>query len=128
MLIMVKQREYTLEVDEFNNPGVLEGDDAIRVLITRLLVLEPGSDPLHPDMGVGIKNYRFNSGSNSLNELEKVISNQLSKYLPNFSNSQISLSLSPEHILNINITIGDTTYSWNSSVNDTDSSLSDLTK
>lgn len=123
---MVKQREYTLEVDEFNNPGIVEGSDAIRLLITRLLVLEPGSDPLHPDMGVGIKNYRFNSSDSSLNELYKIITSQLEKYLPQFSNSQIDLSISPEHILNINITIGDVTYSWNSSIDNSDNYLSDL--
>lgn len=112
----VKQREYLLTVDEFSNPQVVEGKSAIALLLSRLIVLEPGSDPLHPDMGIGIKNYRFNNNKDALNELKNVIINQIDKFLPTFQGSDITLGLTEDKILNINITVGDTTYIYSSEV------------
>ena len=42
-------KEYLLTTDEFRNPKVLEGAKAIGILLVRLLLMEPGTNPLHPD-------------------------------------------------------------------------------
>ena len=52
---MIKEREYCMSVDNFKRPLVYKNQQAIAVLLTRLILLNPGSDPLHPDMGVEIK-------------------------------------------------------------------------
>ena len=123
----VKQREYLLTIDQFNNPAIVEGKEAISILLSRILILEPGSDPLHPDMGVGIKNYRFNSKKDNFSQLEKIIKNQLDTYLPDFANSEIEMVITPDHILQVEITIGDTTYIYNSEPDDSNSTLNDIT-
>lgn len=122
----VKQREYLLTVNEFNNPQVVEGKSAIALLLSRLLLLEPGSDPLHPDMGVGIKNYRFNNNKDAINELQDIINKQVDTYLPSYQGSEIELSFKEDNILNVNITIGDTTYVYSSEVEDSDYSIEDI--
>ena len=122
----VKQREYLLSVNEFSNPQVVEGKSAIALLLTRLLLLEPGSDPLHPDMGIGIKNYRFNNDKDILSELKKEINNQLEIFLPTFQGSEVILGLTEDKILNIDITVGDTTYVYSSEVDNTIDTLDDI--
>jgi hypothetical protein len=125
-ITQVKQREYLLTVDEFSNPQVVEGKSAIALLLSRLIILEPGSDPLHPDMGVGIKKYRFNSDKNVLTKIRDNISNQIDTYLPTFQGSEIEIGLTDDKILNINITVGDTTYVYSSEVETPISTISDL--
>ena len=122
----VKQREYLLSVDDFSNPQVVEGKSAIALLLTRIILLEPGSDPLHPEMGIGIKNYRFNNNKDALLELKKIINRQLNIFLPNFQGSDVSLSFTKDKILNIDITVGDTTYVYTSEVDDEIDTLSEI--
>lgn len=122
----VKQREYLLSVDDFNNPQIVEGKSAVALLLSRLILLEPGSDPLHPEMGVGIKNYRFNSSKNALSEIRDAVQKQVETYLPSFQNSVIEVSLKEDKILNIHITVGDTTYVYSSEVTESDNRLEDM--
>ena len=58
-----------------------DGSTAYGILLMRLLLLIPGTNPLHPAMGVGIPKYRFIS-SDGLNELQTLIQEQISTYLP----------------------------------------------
>lgn len=125
-ITQVKQREYLLTVDEFSNPQVVEGKSAIALLLSRLILLEPGSDPLHPDMGVGIKKYRFNSDKNVLSKIRDAISKQVDTFLPTYQGSEIDITLSDDKILNINITVGDTTYVYSSEVETPISTIPDL--
>lgn len=122
----VKQREYLLSVDEFSNPQVVEGKSAIALLLSRLILLEPGSDPLHPEMGVGLKRYRFNSNKDALTELKNVIAKQVDVYLPTYQGSEVTLTLTKDKKLNIDITVGDTTYVYSSEVDDTIDTIDDL--
>ena len=125
-ITQVKQREYLLTVDEFSKPQAVEGKSAIALLLSRLIILEPGSDPLHPDMGVGIKKYRFNSDKDVLTKIRDNISNQIDTYLPTFQGSEIEIGLTDDKILNINITVGDTTYVYTSEVETPISTIPDL--
>jgi hypothetical protein len=122
----VKQREYLLTVDQFSNPQVVEGKSAIALLLSRLIILEPGSDPLHPEMGVGIKKYRFNSNKDALSELQDVIEKQVDTYLPTYQGADINISLSDDKVLNINIIVGDTTYIYSSEIGNDDYTLGDI--
>lgn len=122
----VKQREYLLTVDEFSNPQVVEGKSAVALLLSRLILLEPGSDPLHPDMGVGIRRYRFNSNKDNLQTLQTAIEKQVDTYLPSFQGSEVQLIMNDDKTMNINITVGDTTYVYSSEVEDPIDTLSEL--
>ncbi len=125
-ITQVKQREYLLTVDEFSNPQVVEGKSAIALLLSRLILLEPGSDPLHPEMGVGIRKYRFNSDKDLLNIIQKDIEKQVDTYLPTFQGAEVQLALTDDKILNINITVGDTTYVYTSEIEDPIDTIDEL--
>jgi hypothetical protein len=122
----VKQREYLLTVDEFSNPQVVEGKSAVALLLSRLILLEPGSDPLHPDMGVGIRRYRFNSNKDNLQTLQTAIEKQVNTYLPTFQGSEVQLIMNNDKTMNINITVGDTTYVYSSEVEDPIDTLDEI--
>lgn len=109
---MVKEREYLLTVNEFNQPEVLEKQTAIAMLLMRLILLNPGSDPLHPDMGVGIINYRYAMGR--LDELKQRVVNQISTYLPYFPSGNVEIEIVGDHYCDILITIEDTIYRYSS--------------
>lgn len=108
----VRQREYLLSVNEFNEPEKVEGKSAIGLLLIRLIMMSPGSDPLHPDMGVGIRDYRF--GLDNLDKLKARIQSQIETYLPCFQNATVTLIQTPDKVCNIEITIDDITYVYDS--------------
>ena len=56
---MAEEKDYLMSVDMFNNPATVSGDRAQALKIVRLILMNPGSDPLHPEMGVGLKQFRY---------------------------------------------------------------------
>lgn len=99
----VEKKEYMLSYDTFNQPTVIEGALAEAFLLARLILLEPGSDPLHPEMGVGIKS-RFRYSVDNLDNLKTEIIRQKSLYLPDFNDDlAVDLILTPDKVLNIEI-------------------------
>ena len=110
---MIKEREYCMSIDNFKHPVVYKNQQAIAVLLTRLILLEPGSNPLHPDMGVGITKYRY--GVNNLEELKQNVHNQIVTYLPCFSSPIVNINITDDKLCNIEITIDDVVYVYDSS-------------
>lgn len=109
---MVKEREYLMSVNKINEPIVESKQRAIALLLLRLILLEPGSDPLHPDMGVGITKYRFSV--DTLEELRSRIDDQISTYLPDFLATEINIVINSDRTCNIEITIDNTIYTYDS--------------
>lgn len=107
----IKNKEYTFGVNSFNRPNSVEGQEAIASRLMTLIMMEPGDDPLHPDMGVGIKTFRY---SISLDDLEKRIENQINTYLPFYQNVYVDIIRTEDKICNIEITLGDTKYIYES--------------
>lgn len=109
---MIKEREYVLKTDAFKTPVVLENQQAIAILLMRLILLDPGSDPLHPEMGVGIRQYRYAMGREE--ELRERIKNQIHQYLPCFPAGNVEFEITSDKLINIKITIDDTVYVYDS--------------
>jgi hypothetical protein len=109
---MILEREYTLSITPLNRPEVLKNQEAIAMLLLRLILLNPGSDPLHPEMGVGIINYRYAMGK--LEELKKRVEDQVATYLPCFPAGNVEITITPNKLCNILITIDDTVYTYDS--------------
>lgn len=109
---MVKEREYLISVNKLNEPIVEKEQRAIALLLLRLILLDPGSDPLHPDMGVGIRKYRYSV--KTLTELKKRVQQQIERYLPDFIASEVNITINSNKTCNIEITINDTIYTYNS--------------
>lgn len=109
----VRQREYLLSVNKYNEPSTVEGTDAIALLLIRLILMNPGSDPLHPEMGVGLAHYRYGM---DLDKLCRRIQDQIETYLPNFQNADVTLVRdSATKLVNIYISTGNVTYIYDSS-------------
>jgi hypothetical protein len=107
----LKNREYLLSVDQYNNPYTVEGSEAVALNLVRLLLLEPNSDPLRPDMGVGLKNYRY---ALTLDELNNRIAEQIATYLPQYQNAKVNIIRTNDRVANIEISINDVTYIYDS--------------
>ena len=107
----LKNREYLLSVDQYNNPYTVEGSEAVALNLVRLLLLEPNSDPLRPDMGVGLKNYRY---ALTLDELDSRIADQIATYLPQYQNAKVNIIRTSDRVANIEISINDVTYIYDS--------------
>ena len=74
-------KEYTLGTNNFKKPVVYEGRKAIGIVLVRLLLMTPGSNPLHPKMGVGIPvRYRYLM-ADRLQDLRSEIATQIARYL-----------------------------------------------
>lgn len=105
----IDSREYTLSIDSFNQPKAYKDKEAAALLILRLLLLEPGTNNSHPEMGVGIvSKYRF-SDENAIDDLKLKIKDQIYTYLPSLALQTVDLVLKNK-ILYISIQTDDDSY------------------
>ena len=122
----IKYREYLASIDKFKKPVIVENESSVGILLLRLLLLEPGSDPLHPEMGVAIRRFRYTM-EQDLDDLRKVINEQMKTYLPDFD-AQVKCTPNPDKTLKIEIIIDEVAYELDTSVLNNTVSLSDLKK
>lgn len=108
----IKNREYSFSVDRFNRPVVVNDQVAIGTRLMELIMMEPGDDPLHPDMGVGLRTFRY--GVNNLEELRSRVQSQIETYLPFYQNVDIAIIQTPDKVCNIEISIGDMRFIYDS--------------
>lgn len=122
-------KEYLLTTNEYKEPKVVEGSDAYGILLARLLLLQPGTNPLHPGMGVGLgPKYRFISESD-MDALQTRIQEQVNTYLPSdFTTvTRAYIELKPKSkYLQIIIIADDTKYIYDTENSDTPIELADL--
>lgn len=120
--------EYLLSTDDFSQPKVLENQNAIGTLLLRLFLLQPGTNPLHPEMGIGlVPKYRFIT-NNDLNDLTTLIKNQIQTYLPieYTTTSEVYLEIKPSKYLLITIIINDVKYVFDTEQSTTPVQLSEI--
>lgn len=103
-------QEASLSIDSFNRPQVFKEKDAVAVKLIELILLEAGTYPTRPDMGVSIiSKYRFTTSS-ELSSLQTRIDDQINTYLPELDCVSVVVTESDGSI-NIAITIDDVVYS-----------------
>lgn len=104
-------KEYLLSTDNFTNPKVVKGIDAAGILLIRLLIMKPGTNPLHPSMGVGLGTiYRYIM-EDDLPDLETRITNQITTYLPpEFANVRVNLSIDVDKYLKVSMMVDNTEF------------------
>lgn len=84
-------KEYLLSINEYMEPKILEGYQAAYTNIIRLLLLEPGTNQTHPEMGIGIRSrYRF-SDSSEIFKLQEETKTQIRTYLPNLLSIDVQI-------------------------------------
>ena len=118
--------EYTLSVDKFERPQVKKDNDAIYLLLVRLLLRIPGSSQTHPTMGVGlVERYRY-INMEDLSTLQNEISSQISKFLPQLNVVTVKVEAISSLDIRINIQVDNTLYILSSDFNNQTIKLSDL--
>ena len=120
----IKNREYSFGVDKFNKPVVLKDKEAIGTRLMELIMMEPGDDPLHPDMGVGLRTFRY--GINNLEDLRTRVQKQIETYLPFYQNADVAIIRTPDKIVNIEISLGGIKYVYDSNNTSKPITLEDL--
>lgn len=105
-------REYHLSVDDFNQPKKSEDATALGVLIVRLILMEPGTNPNRPEMGLGIvSRFRYMQESD-LPSLSTELKNQLSTYLAPYKNVDVSISMNSNLELVFDIKVEKQSYKY----------------
>lgn len=122
---MIKDKTYLISVDQYNKPEVITDKEAIGIQLYRLILLEPGSDPLHPEMGVGIRRFRYTM--DTLENLKTRIEDQLERFLPCYPEAKVTLYITSDRLCNINIDIDDVTFVYDSSTAEYPIEIGDLT-
>lgn len=120
----IKNREYSFGVDKFNKPTVLKDKEAIGIRLMELIMMEPGDDPLHPDMGVGLRTFRY--GVNNLEDLRSRVQKQIETYLPFYQNADVAIIRTPDKVVNIEISLGGMKYIYDSNNTSKPITLDDL--
>ena len=100
------KKEFMLGVNEFNTSKSVEGLEALAYLIQSLLLIEPGTYPNNPDLGVGIHLYEFEILDNpTIDEISTKIEMQINKYIPNINLDSVIVEALPNQ-KNIENTLG----------------------
>ncbi len=109
-------REYMLDLDPFKKPKIIGNKEALATLLVRLILLEPGTNPLFPEMGVGlVSKYRFlQPGDDS--DLKEDIRQQVATYLPDAVMQDITFTYNDDKTVNIEMIVNDMTFIYDSSL------------
>lgn len=104
-------REYTLSIDEFGKPKILTDNDAICIKLIEIGMLEPGTYPDHPYMGLGIRSrYRYTTDAD-LENLKTDYKNQVETYLPELKIADLNIYYGENDLMiHINIQIDNVVY------------------
>ena len=103
--------EHLLSINKFEKPTVAKDNDAISILSTRLILLEPGTIQSHPDMGVGlVSRYRY-SETRNIESLRRDIKDQITKYLPTLSGADVEVTTNDKN-LNISVLADNIMYAY----------------
>lgn len=85
--------EFSFSVNDFLAPKEYKDEEAVAVVLTRLLLLEPGTYQHFPEMGVGLHSKYHNCLESDINNLKRDFEEQIEKYLPReFHGTQINVS------------------------------------
>lgn len=104
--------EFSFSVDDFKSPKTYKDPKAVAVLLTRLLLLEPGTMQSHPEMGVGLySNFMYRMEGPTASNLKSVIQKQITTYLPDFQSVNVSV-VQKKDILYITIEIDGYIYGF----------------
>ena len=114
---MAQITEHLIATDVYKRPFTIKDKDALAVLIIRLLIMHPGTNPLHPEMGIGlVERYRYCS-ADDISTLNSEIEEQMKQFLPNFRYTNVECTMVDKYI-DINIAIDDTLFSFTTQTDD----------
>lgn len=107
--VMVNEMvELTFGINNFNRNKNYKAIEALGKQLLNLLIIEPGTYPSCPDMGVGINLYKMEMmNTTTINEIKTKITKQSNKYIPN---SDLITEIIVEPMNNLNNTHNNGVY------------------
>ena len=98
------KQEFILNLDNYGKVMSVNGLYSLARLIQTLFLIIPGSYPNHPDMGIGIQNYKFEFLDDiTLNNIKQNAEDQIKRYIPNNLISDIEVQkLDDKNSKNVN--------------------------
>ena len=121
-------KEYLLTTNEFKEPASVSDQEAFAILLLRLFLLQPGTNPLHPEMGVGlVPKYRFIT-TDDLSTLRDRISDQIKTYFPESfaADVEVRLKIKPSKYLSIIVIANGESYVYDTEDSETPVQLSEV--
>lgn len=115
--------ESLLSTSMYNKPMVLKDKDAVAILLLRLLIMTPGTNRQHPEMGVDVRGRYQYASEDEVDELSDEIRLQIDTYLPNFNTSTVDCTVS-DKVLKISINVDGTVFKFSSGNNLSDDEIS----
>lgn len=113
-------KEHLMSINKYTTPKIAEDNDAIHILIIRLLLLVPGTIQSNPKMGVGvISNWRYKDMSTVLGSLQNEILTQIRTYLPTVRVSDVMVERHPNNSTDIiiKVMISEVVYAYETNNN-----------
>ena len=109
--------EYLLDVDKRQQPKVFTKYEGDRINAFRLIMLEPGTFPTHPTLGVGlVSRWRFRDVDTIKSSLASTIEAQLKDFMPQLIDPQVTVTIvnnNNKNIINISVRVnGELTYTF----------------
>lgn len=96
-------RENLLSVDSYNKATQLTKQQGNYYNLIRLFIMEKGTNPLFPAMGIGLRSkYRF-INEDDIPELQEESKDQIDTYLPELSIENIDISIDDDRGLTITV-------------------------
>jgi phage baseplate assembly protein W len=84
--------ELLLERSVYNTNAVRKDLEALAQTIQNLLIIEPGTYPNQPSLGVGIENYQFEFlDDRTLSEIREKTDSQIEKFIPTSLNIEMEI-------------------------------------
>lgn len=115
MIAEQNKKEFTLNINSFNEMTEMSGKDAWIRTILNLIFMRKGSYPSCPEMGIDIiSEYEFEFSSNAIRKMKEDIMKQVSTYLPEIPLTSISIDMKRINNINKPVLIICLTFSYNS--------------
>lgn len=116
--------EYLITVDNYKKPKVIRGNKGNYYMILRLMLMEPGTNPLFPLMGLGLRSKSRFVDEDQIQELKVKLDQQINTYLPDLIVNNIEMEMDDNKQLRITISSDTEEYVYNT--NDFDLNLDTL--
>lgn len=116
--------EYLIAVNNYKKPKVIKGNKGNYYMILRLMLMEPGTNPLFPLMGLGLRSKSRFANEDQIQELKVKLDQQIEMYLPDLIANNIEMEMDENNQLKITISSDTEEYVYNT--NDFDLDLDTL--
>lgn len=115
--------EYLISVDNYKKPKVISGNKGNYYFILRLMIMEPGTNPLFPLMGLGLRRRARFITEDEIPDIQIELNKQIETYLPDLMITNISIEMDNGAL---RITISSDEEQYNYSSDDFDLDLNNL--